>query len=338
MPYTHIFTDGTDKLLSASIWFKWYGGNDAFCYYQDGALRGYVSNAEYQRLNELGASLLTNQQFVNDLVNDATTLELQLANLTKKFAIGTASVSTLNEIATLLETSYKKYFYTEEYYTNGLLYSTHQQLIEDIGKFRFSYVKTCIQATELVHDIASKIMPEHNSKFLTIDEVKQQKSTVNTNEREIAFLLVQKNQKLTLTEGTQATEGYEKLISQTTTNDLPSTDKTIQGTGASKGNVSGLVYLISLVTDDLSSQIEKMPQGSILVTESTQPQMIIACNKAAAIIANEGGVLSHAAIVARELKIPCVVGTRNATEMLKNGDEVSVDGESGIVTIIKKGL
>ena len=56
----------------------------------------------------------------------------------------------------------------------------------------------------------------------------------------------------------------------------------------------------------------------------------------AAIVADEGGIVSHAAITARELKKPCVIGTKFATQILRDGDLVEVDADNGIVKVIKK--
>ena len=61
-----------------------------------------------------------------------------------------------------------------------------------------------------------------------------------------------------------------------------------------------------------------------------------ACNKAVAIVTDEGGLLSHAAIISRELKIPCIVGTKFATSMIKTGDLIEVDAEKGIIKIISR--
>jgi len=67
----------------------------------------------------------------------------------------------------------------------------------------------------------------------------------------------------------------------------------------------------------------------------TRPGTIVACNQAAAIITDEGGITSHAAVIARELKIPCIVGTKHATQVLKDGDLVEVNANRGVVKIIK---
>ena len=67
----------------------------------------------------------------------------------------------------------------------------------------------------------------------------------------------------------------------------------------------------------------------------TSPDFIAGIKKAAAIVTNEGGILCHAAIVSREFGIPCIVGTKTATRLIKTGDLIEVDGNHGFVRIIK---
>lgn len=62
---------------------------------------------------------------------------------------------------------------------------------------------------------------------------------------------------------------------------------------------------------------------------------MFACKKAAAIITDEGGLLSHAAIISREFKKPCIIGTKIATKVLKDGQKIEVDANKGIIRIIK---
>jgi pyruvate,water dikinase len=66
----------------------------------------------------------------------------------------------------------------------------------------------------------------------------------------------------------------------------------------------------------------------------TQPEFLPAMKKAVAIITDEGGLTCHAAIVARELKRPCIIGTKNATKILRDGDYVEVDANNGIIKIL----
>ncbi len=82
--------------------------------------------------------------------------------------------------------------------------------------------------------------------------------------------------------------------------------------------------------------MDQMKEGDILVAGQTRPFFMPAIRKAGAIVTDEGGITSHAAIVARELKKPCVIGTRIATEVLKDGDLVEVDADNGVVKILKK--
>lgn len=100
----------------------------------------------------------------------------------------------------------------------------------------------------------------------------------------------------------------------------------ITGAAASVGLRSGPVKIIHK-----PSEIDKVLPGDVLVTEMTSPDYVPAMKRAAAIITDTGGRTSHAAIVSRELGIPCVVGSGTATTTLKNGQMVTVDGHSGKV-------
>ena len=99
-----------------------------------------------------------------------------------------------------------------------------------------------------------------------------------------------------------------------------------KGLGASPGMASGAVKIISS-TDEL----DKIEEGDILVTVMTTPDMVPAMKRADGIITDEGGVTCHAAIVSRELGIPCVVGTSDATKILEENEIVTLDGNKGTV-------
>ena len=72
------------------------------------------------------------------------------------------------------------------------------------------------------------------------------------------------------------------------------------------------------------------------MTHATNVNFVSALHRVAGIVTEEGGILSHAAIISRELRIPCVIGTKIATRVLKDGDEVEVDAEKGIVKLLKR--
>ena len=104
----------------------------------------------------------------------------------------------------------------------------------------------------------------------------------------------------------------------------------LQGNVAQMGIARGFVRRVMG-----HKQIGELKEGEILVSSMTIPDFLPAMKKAAAIVTNEGGVLCHAAILARELKIPCITGTRFATHILRDGDYVGVDAINGIVKFLK---
>jgi phosphohistidine swiveling domain-containing protein len=120
-------------------------------------------------------------------------------------------------------------------------------------------------------------------------------------------------------------EYFEKKfeVNQTTTS--------LKGMSASSGTVQGKVKIVLRIED-----IEKVNEGDILVASMTRPEMIVAMQKASAFITDEGGITCHAAIVARELKKPCIIGTKIATQVLKDGDLVEVDADAGVVRILEQ--
>lgn len=105
---------------------------------------------------------------------------------------------------------------------------------------------------------------------------------------------------------------------------------TLTGTVSFQGTASGTVRIINTPDD-----MKKMRRGDILVSFATTPSIVPAMKKAAAIITDEGGLTCHAAIVSRELKIPCVVGTKHATRVFKDGDRVEVDANTGTVRLLR---
>ncbi|MBT4870076.1 MAG: phosphoenolpyruvate synthase [Candidatus Diapherotrites archaeon] len=100
----------------------------------------------------------------------------------------------------------------------------------------------------------------------------------------------------------------------------------LEGLPASPGIITGIVKVVPSIDD-----IVKVNKGDLLVTKMTSPSWVPVMKKASGIITNEGGRTCHAAIVSRELGIPCVVGTERATLELADGQEVTIDGTNGLV-------
>ena len=106
----------------------------------------------------------------------------------------------------------------------------------------------------------------------------------------------------------------------------PSSTALVQGLAASAGRASGAVRIL-----ESADQGDQLIAGEILVAKMTSPDWVPTMRRASALITDGGGITCHAAIVSRELGVPCVVGARNATTVLRTGEIVTVDGAEGAV-------
>ncbi len=106
-------------------------------------------------------------------------------------------------------------------------------------------------------------------------------------------------------------------------------DKELKGQIGNKGKYTGPARIIMNTHD-----FHKMQAGDVLVSTMTTPDFVVLMHKAGAIVTDIGGMLCHAAIVSREINKPCVIGTKFATQTLKDGDMVEVDADKGIVKIL----
>lgn len=107
---------------------------------------------------------------------------------------------------------------------------------------------------------------------------------------------------------------------------------TLYGVPCSEGNVEGEVLVIENVNHDIDIS------GKILVTKMTDPGWVFLIARAKGIISEKGSLLSHTAIISRELKKPTIVGVKNATKILKTGDYIRIDGKTGKIEITRKEL
>ena len=166
------------------------------------------------------------------------------------------------------------------------------------------------------------------SSVLTIEEIKEGKLPTKEELEKRLDHYIYTNSKLFTNETLSDIERifgivFEKNVSQP--------KDAIKGQTASKGKAIGAVRIILGF-----AQNSKLQEGEILVTSMTMPNMIPAMRKAAAFVTDEGGITSHAAIIAREMKKPCVIGTKIATQTFKDGDLVEVDANKGIVKVLKR--
>lgn len=104
-----------------------------------------------------------------------------------------------------------------------------------------------------------------------------------------------------------------------------------KGRVASRGYGKGTAKVVRSV-----SEFHKLNKGDILVVTNTSPDFVAVMKKAAAIVAEDGGITAHVSVVSREFGIPCVVGINNATDIIKDGDTVEVDASSGLVKVVRR--
>lgn len=186
----------------------------------------------------------------------------------------------------------------------------------------------------LMYEIGKRLgIPFLQTYFLTIDETKQalldgklDKKAIQ--ERSTFCVSIMQNGTTKIEMGKNA-KAWEQKLHQ----DLPKETNTneIHGQCASPGSAIGKARVLLS-----ASEISQMQEGEILVAQATTPDFVPAMKKAKAIITNEGGLTSHAAIVSRELGVPCIVGTKFATKQIKTGDLLDVHAASGVVKKISQ--
>lgn len=145
--------------------------------------------------------------------------------------------------------------------------------------------------------------------------------------REEGVLVITNGETYQLLVGAQATSLCEEFEEARHTGQM---HDVLHGQVASQGYAKAKARVILTVADFPTFQ-----DGEVLVTGMTRPEFLPLMKRASAIVTNEGGVTCHAAIVSRELGIPCVIGTKNATDIIKNGDIVEVRATHGTVRVIK---
>jgi phosphohistidine swiveling domain-containing protein len=173
---------------------------------------------------------------------------------------------------------------------------------------------------ELVSFVSSKEIRD----FLTTGQAPPKEIVA---ERADGFMMFREDGKLVVATG----KDMERYASQLGFQKDEGMDKEVKGTIGSKGKVTGKVKIV-LVEEDLA----KIDPGDVLVALTTNPTYTPAMAKAMAFVTDQGGITCHAAIVAREMGKPCIVGTKNATKVLKEGEMVEVDAEKGIVRKLKE--
>lgn len=146
------------------------------------------------------------------------------------------------------------------------------------------------------------------------------------NERRSLTVLFYPENKLKIFSGATA----HQLLKEGDFKEIKTKTKELKGQPASLGKASERAVVVL----DSTSAIKIMTAGDILVAPYTTVEYLPAMKKAGAIVTETGGITSHAAIVSREFKIPCIIGVNDVTKILKTGDRIVVDADSGTIKMV----
>lgn len=213
------------------------------------------------------------------------------------------------------------------------------EFLRQQGKLRFDYKEWFFGAEykflDLFKEISSRIglsLEDYMYSYRINDTLEFLKSgkklskSERSSRRDI-FIFLQINKKKFFYAGKKA-----KKIEQDVFPEQTKFLQQVSGNVANTGKVTGPAKIILPKNFEyLQKVIKDFKEGEILITTMTQPNLVVIMKKAVAIVTNQGGITSHAAVLSRELGIPCIVGTLTATEVFKDGDMIEVDATKGIV-------
>ncbi|MBT4540432.1 hypothetical protein HOC35_02875 [Candidatus Woesearchaeota archaeon] len=204
-------------------------------------------------------------------------------------------------------------FYSEPVYSRSEMF--FRRLAKAIAKKENfdEDILTCLTQQELETYLKTTKLPEKNI----------------LNNRFNASVLLFEDEKLNIILGEEVNE-VEEAIHEVTQNSDEEKQGILKGISAFPGKIKGIARIIPD-----PHNVSEFNEGEILITGMTRPEFLPLMKRAAGIVTDVGGMLCHAALVSRELKKPCIVGTEKATKLFKDGDLIEVDADKGIVKKVK---
>ncbi len=213
----------------------------------------------------------------------------------------------------LNDPTFKRLIAVQEY---AILWRDQRKMFNQIGDhYLFRFATEAARKCNTAVDIMLNMLPKEFEQVLagnafSVEELEKRKISLN----------------VFFPEKSQIFVGLEAEELQAILEDTLTKNKELKGTSACLGKCEGVVKIIMH-----HEEFHKMNKGDILVTGMTRPEFVPLMRMAGAIITDEGGITSHAAIISRELHKPCIIGTKIATRILKDGDIVEVDADRGVV-------
>lgn len=336
--FTRFFEAVSPSFLFESIYINSYSDLDCYVIKEEESTIVLFKDLEQKRCQETALELFNDKDKFNEYYDNFR----KFLNKAKENSEELVKNNKLKELIELFLEFLQFYRYTEAFYTE-LSYKIYEKnsnevlganlkkleiIKTDARKYLNSFfngqesylIRTIKQSNEsqLLH--YSSVEEIRSGKKCSVEDIEKRKLNHVLSKNDIIYL---ENS----LEYQEFKKWKESLIENT---------NILKGTAASKGIVKGKAFLLSsdfTNFDELENIIEKMPNDVILVSETTAPDIVKACFNAKAIVTNQGGMGSHAAIISRELKIPCVVGCKIATKVIKAGDIITVDGNKGEVIL-----
>lgn len=360
----HTSVSGFNLILLSIIFdIKTYGAVDYRVLYENDISLMYLTKSGWKQAYDLSKKLV-NDRFFEKIINDSKELNYSLKNF-KIPKLNKKNVSEKwEEYLKLLNEFCRLYRFYEQPFQQVLeeivlKHISEDELVKKLSDSNKEFLKE-IKNNELKKSLEKliklgemKLKLHHNAENLVTTDIKSfvnfaakeyilSINTINlltvkeftiilkgknintdiTRERSKGCAIVKRNNKWYFESGNKYLYWKNKIKDK---------NEKISGKTAYPGRIKGKVVIHQSWTDTT-----KLNKGEILVTGMTNPQMIPFIRKAAAIVTDEGGITCHAAIISREMKIPCITATKNATQVLKTGDFIEVNADKGIVEIIKQ--
>ncbi len=344
--YDFLWTIGFPYIFSDAHYYAGYAERDFVLLLKGKVNTLFVGKRERQRLAKEGIEICTTNYalFEKKLKEKMRVYHDKITQLRSEEIkkISNEKLShLLEQAARLLIDMWHDYFPLEYHSFDGVAElssagknQTLEKNIKKISKLKYEYRallnSTMYEPTILrpfLSEIESRISlsyPAENYKYTELIDILHGKSiTIPDRSGYTVRGLFSSGENIT---GKKAEMIYQKFLT------VDTAIKSFTGVVANRGAYTGKVKKIMFSAEtDFAKEISMMNKGDVLVSGSTGPEMILACKKAGAIITDEGGIISHAAIVSREFGIPCIVATKIATKLLNDGDLVEVDAINGIV-------
>lgn len=336
--YTRFFEAISPSFLFESIYVNSYSDLDCCVIKEKESVVVLFKDIEKKKCQETALSIFSDATEFDKYYNNFRCF----LNTVKENSEKLVDNNKLIELIELFLNFLKFYRYTEAFYTE-LSYKTfetnHNEILgNNLKKLEMiktegrKYLNSFFSGQDsYLSRIINKLEEPQSIWYSSVEEIKSgKKNSVEEIEKRKANHVLDTNKVIYDEDSLEYRELKQWKDSLTTATNI------LKGTIASKGRVSGMAFVLSADFtnfDELEDIIKKMPDNVILISETTAPDIVKACFKAKAIVTNQGGLGSHAAIISRELKIPCVVGCKIATKVIKTGDIITVDGNKGEVIL-----